>query len=70
MTETEVHKAIEVYTQHHKAMPTKVCGTFTQLLPFSWFAGYTKFIGKDVFITILGTLELELDTNATDWYLA
>lgn len=70
MTETDVHKAIELYTQQYKRMPTKVCGTFTQLTPFSWFASYTKFMGKDVYITPLGALELELDTNATDWYLA
>ena len=70
MTEKDVHEAIEAYTQQHKVMPTKIRGTFSQLIPFSWFNSYTKFMGKDVFIVPLATLELELDTSATHWYLA
>ena len=70
LTEKLVHEAIESYTQTHGVMPSKIRGTFTQLIPFSWFTSYTKFMGKDVFIVPLATLELELDPNASDWYLA
>jgi len=70
MRERELLDAIEKYTQENGRMPTRIHGTFKQLLPMSEFANYTKFMGKDVYIVPLGHLELELDTRAINWYVS
>lgn len=70
MTETELLEAIDAYTKSHLVMPTKICGTFTQISHCAHFASYTTFMGKECYLTVLGTLTFELDPHTPNWYLS
>lgn len=69
-TEKALLDEIEIFTQIHKEMPCKIKGKFIDLITIAWFSHYTKFMGKDGFITPLGFIVLELDVSASEPYLA
>jgi len=70
MRDIEVLNEIERYTQTHGEMPTKICGTFMQLLPICGLKNYIRFMDKDVYLAPPCYLEVKLDINAGRWYVA
>lgn len=69
MNESDLMQAIEAYTKRHKRMPTKVRGTFLALIEIGKFASYIENPSTG-FWTPLGILSLELDADASDFYVA
>lgn len=69
-TEKALLDEIEIFTQIHNEMPCKIKGKFIDLVALAWFSHYTKFMGKDGFITPLGFIVLELDASAENPYFA
>ena len=70
ITESYLLQLIEDFTASNNRMPYKIKGPFNKLYPIGYFASYTSgFMGKQGFMTPLGILELELDTNSVNLYL-
>lgn len=67
--ESDLLKSIDIYTKQYKLMPSKLKGSFVDLYPVSNFCNFTNFLGSEVFVTPLGMIKLELDSDAKEPYL-
>ena len=70
ITSQDVVKAIDKFAQEYNVMPKKMRGSFMQLSTLTKSHGYDEYLGRYFYKIPLCTLEIELDINATEWYLA
>ena len=68
MKDSELMRAIEAYTKSHKRMPTRVRGAFSAFDGIGALAAYVE-NPHPAYWTPLGTLSLELDADASDFYV-